>query len=49
LLAIDQNAVVYRLLARVNADHLNSVVDNAPQPMFAVYASARRTNAVARM
>jgi hypothetical protein len=49
LLAIDQNAIVYRLPAGVNADHLNRFVANAPRPMFAVRASARRTNAVACM
>src|SRR5664279_2723356 len=40
LLAIDQNAVLDRLLAAVNADHLNSIVAIAPGLVFAVYASA---------
>src|SRR5208337_3494349 len=49
LLAIDQNAVLDCLLAAVNTDHLNSVVANAPGPVFAVYGSARCTNAIACM
>jgi hypothetical protein len=49
LLAIDQNAVVYRLPAGVDVEYVDRFVAGARCPVTAVNASARRTNAVACM
>jgi hypothetical protein len=49
LLAIDQNAVVYRLPAGVDVEYVDRFVAGALCPVTAVHASARRTNAVACM
>src|SRR5271157_5808521 len=49
LLAIDQNAVLDCLFASVNAYNFDRFVASACWLVTAVHASARRTNAVARM
>ena len=49
LLAIDQNAVLDRLPSGVHADYLDKFVGSACRLVAVVNASARRTNAVARM
>jgi hypothetical protein len=49
LLAIDQNAIVYRLPAGVDVEYVDRFVAGARCPVTAVNASARRTNAVACM
>src|ERR1700686_3534295 len=49
LLAIDQNAVLNRLSARVDVDYFNRVVTGARRLVMPVCASARLTNAVACM
>jgi hypothetical protein len=49
LLAIDQNAIVDRLPARVHAHYLDKLVGSACRLVAVVHASARGTNAVARM
>jgi hypothetical protein len=49
LLAIDQNAIVYRLLAGVDVEYVDRFVAGARCPVTAVHASARSTNAIACM
>src|ERR1019366_3628417 len=49
LLAIDQNAIVYRLPAGVDVEYVDRFVAGARCPVTAVHASARRTYAVACM
>src|SRR5450755_4174204 len=49
LLAIDQNAIVYRLPSGVHADYLEKFVGSACRLVAVVHASARRTNAVVCM
>src|ERR1039458_7606924 len=48
-LAIDQNAIVYRLPTGVDVEYVDRFVAGARCPVTAVHASARRTNAVACM